>query len=389
MNAYLHVLRHRPLGLLMAASVLARLPQTINGLAIVLFIEAETGSSSAAGAAAGGLALGMGAVAPFVGRLADRRGPWILLPAGAGHSAALVALVVLGGSAPAMLLVAVAVLAGALFPPAPSVLRARLPGLLRGTRRLVAPAYALDAALVEITFVMGPLLTALLVALWDPAAALLVSAVAVLVGTVTFLRLLPAEEVAAPPLDARLLGPLRSPAILTLVGTMLPFGFAIGALEVALPAFSERHGAPELAGLLLATWALGSAAGGLAYGSRPWARSVATLHLRFTFVFPLAFLPVLAPESIALMALLVVPAGALIAPLVATRNELVGAAAPAGTETEALTWPLTTLLCGIALGAAASGALVEAVDWRAAVLAATGGAVAAALLSAARRRTLA
>jgi MFS family permease len=393
LNAYLHVLRHRPLGLLMVASVLARLPQTINGLAIVLFIEAETGSYSAAGAVAGGIALGMGAVAPFVGRLADRRGPWILAPVAVGNAVGLMALVVLGGSgAPTAVLVAIAALAGAMYPPAPSVLRARLPAMLRETRGLVGPAYALDAVLVEVTFVLGPLLTALIVAVWNPRLALVLSAVLVLVGTAAFLRALPHAELTARDETSAghggLLGPLRNPAILTLVGTMLPFGFAIGALEVVLPAFSEDHGAPEMAGVLLATWAIGSAVGGLAYGSRPWRAPVAALHLRFTALFPLAFLPVLIPTSVALMALLVIPAGALIAPIFASRNELVGAAAPTGTETEALTWPLTTLLCGIALGAAAAGALVEAAGWRAAVLAATGAGVAAAALSAARRATL-
>ena len=388
MTAYLHVLRHRPLGLLLMTSMLARLPQTINGLAIVLFIEAETGSYSAAGLVAGGLALGMGVFAPFAGRATDRLGTRVLLPVAAGHAAGLLALVALGGSAPTAVLVAIAVAGGALWPPAPSVLRARLPGLLHDARPLVKPAYALDAVMVELTFVLGPLLTAIIAALWNPAFALVLSAIACVAGTAAFLRVLPDAAIAARPEHPSLLGPLRSPAILTLVGTMLPFGFAIGALEVVLPAFSEDHGAPEMAGVLLATWAIGSALGGLAYGARRWRSPVARLHLRFTALFPLAFVPVLASESVWLMALLVIPAGALIAPIFASRNELAGHAAPAGTETEALTWPLTTLLCGLALGNAASGAIVEAADWRAAVLVATAGAVAAALLSAARRSTL-
>jgi hypothetical protein len=248
-------------------------------------------------------------------------------------------------------LVALAVVAGAAFPPTPSVLRARIPRMLAQARELVVPAYALDSVLVELSFVIGPLLTAVLVALFDPAVALVVSAAAAVVGNFVFLGVLPETQLAERT-HGGLLGPLRSPAIpiLTLVLTMLPFGIAIGGLEVVLPAFSETAGAPELAGVLLAVWALGSAFGGLAYGARPWRSPVARLHLRLTLLFPLAF--------------------------------------PRGTETEALTWPLTTLLCGISLGAAISGALVDAVDWQAAVLAATGAAALAAVLSIARRRTL-
>ena len=387
MNAYLHVLRHQPLGVLLLASVLARLPQTINGLALVLFIRAETGSYATAGAVAGGIALGTGAGAPFLGRLADRRGASLLLPVAVGHAVLLLTIVVVGGSAPAAVLVGLAVLAGAAFPPTPSVLRARMPVLLAERRDLVAPAYALDAVLVELSFVVGPLLTAVLVAAFEPSVALVVSAVAAVVGNATFLHLLPAGELAERH-HGGLLGPLRSPAILTLVLTMLPFGVAVGALEVVLPAFSESQGAPELAGLLLAVWALGSAFGGLAYGARPWRLPVARVHLRLTLVFPLAFLPLLASGSVAWMAVLLLPAGALIAPIFASRNEIAGLAAPRGTETEALTWPLPTLLCGISLGAAISGALVDAVDWQAAVLAAAGAALLAAIVSAARRRTL-
>jgi MFS family permease len=389
LNAYLHVLRHRPLGLLLLASVLARLPQTINGLALVLFIRAETGSYGTAGAVAGGIALGMGAGAPFLGRVADRRGPGVLLPVAVAHAALLLTIVLVGGSAPAGVLVVVAVLAGAAVPPTPSVLRARLPVMLDDARSLIVPAYALDSVLVEISFVIGPLLTAVIVAVFDPTVALVLSAAAAVLGNATFLRLLPADDVTErAAAHGGWLGPLRSPAILTLVLTMLPFGVSIGALEVMLPAFSETEGAPELAGVLLAVWALGSAFGGLFYGARPWRLPVARVHLRLTLFYPLAFLPLLASGSVAWMAVLLLPAGALIAPIFASRNELAGLAAPRGTETEALTWPLTTLLCGISLGAAISGALVDAVDWQAAVLAAAGAALLAALLSAVRRRTL-
>ena len=64
------------------------------------------------------------------------------------------------------------------------------------------------------------------------------------------------------------------------------------------------------------------------------------------------------------MALLVIPAGCCIAPLLATRNELVGGVAPPGMRTEAYTWPITSFVGGIAVGAALCGALVEGPGWR-------------------------
>jgi MFS family permease len=389
-TAYLDILRHPRMAGLLAAALLARLPIGINGLAVVLFLRAETGSFSVAGAVAGGLALGTGAGAPFMGRLVDRQGTRVLVPLALGNAAGLLALLALGrAGAPAVALVATAVATGALYPPNPSVLRARFPALLRDEPRLVPSAYALDSVLLEISFVVAPLLTAVLVALAEPAAALVFSAATVVAGTVIFNALMPAGEDAHDAAhDGGLLGPLRAPGIRTLVVTMFPVGFAVGALEVSLPAFSEGEGAAELAGVLLAVWSIGSAAGGLVYGARPRRSSLAALHLRLTLLLPLAFVPVLASTSVAVMALLLLPAGVLIAPIIATRNELASAAAPRGTETEALTWPLTALLSGLSLGAAVAGALIDAADWRAAVVAAVAGAGVGALVAASRRRTL-
>jgi MFS family permease len=390
-SAYLDILRHGRLGLLLGAALVARLPIGINGLAVVLFLREETGSFSVAGAVAGGLALGTGVGAPFIGRLVDRVGMRVLLPLAAGNAATLLVLVALGSSGAATLvLVGVAVVTGALFPPLGSVVRARFPELLRDVPHLIAPAYALDSVLLELGFVAGPLITAALVALFDPQAALMFSAATVVVGTVGFVLAVP-PPVEAPGTRRRtgLLGPLREPGIQTLVITMFPVGLAIGALEVAVPAFTRDEGSPELAGVLLAVWAIGSAAGGFVYGLRPRRTPLPALHLRLTFVLPLAFVPVLASTSVPLMALLLLPAGMLIAPILATRNELATSAAPRGMATEALTWPLTALLSGLSAGAALGGALVDAADWRAAVVAAIAGAALGSLAGAARRRTLA
>jgi hypothetical protein len=57
--------------------------------------------------------------------------------------------------------------------------------------------------------------------------------------------------------------------------------------------------------------------------------------------------------------------------------------------TEAYTWPITSLIAGFAAGAAVGGVLIEAVDWRAALVAAFVAATLGAMLAFARRRTLA
>ncbi len=391
MSVYLRILRHPHMAALLGATLIARLPVGINGLAVVLFLRSETGSFSVAGAVAGGLALGVGAGAPLMGRFVDRQGVRVLAPLACCNAAGLVGLVAAGSTgAPVVVLVALAVATGALFPPTPSTMRARFPALLRERPELVPSAYALDSVLLEVMFVCAPLLVAVIVALVEPAAALVVSAAAVLTGVAIFLWALPSElrTRSSREHDSGMLGALREPGIRTLAATMLPIGFAIGSLEVALPAFSDERSSAELAGVLLAIWSLGSAAGGLVYGARTRRSSLAQIHLRLTLLLPLALVPLLLAPSMSIMALLLLPAGAFIAPIIASRNELASSVAMPGTETEALTWPLTALVAGIAGGAAVAGGLIDASGSGAAIAAAVAGATAGAIVAASRRSTL-
>ena len=100
--------------------------------------------------------------------------------------------------------------------------------------------------MIEVSFVTGPLLTAVIVALPGPEVALGLSAVLVIAGTVVFLARLPGAEPRKLPADTPpgLLGPLGEPAIRMIALTTLPVGFCIGTIEVALPAFSDARGEP-------------------------------------------------------------------------------------------------------------------------------------------------
>jgi MFS family permease len=391
-NAYLRIVRVPRLGPLLGASLLARLPIGINGLAVVLFLRAQTGSFAVAGAAAGGLALGAGLGAPVGARFIDRFGPQILLGLAAGHAAGLLALIALGRAhAPTAALVATSVATGTALPPTSSVLRALYPRLLEDDPGLVQGAFALDSVLTEMIFIAGPLLTAALVALVGPEAALVLSAAAVVAGAALFLAALPPRAPAGAvggPAPGRL-GALRSPGIRTLVIAMVPVGIALGAVEVAVPAFADSHGRRELAGVLIAVWSVGSAAGGIVYGARPRRGSLADTHVRIALLMPLGFVPAALAGSIASMAVLIIPAGVFIAPMLATRNELAGTVAPVGAETEAYSWPLTALVGGVAIGAALGGALADAHGWRTAVVLGVATSALGAAMLLARRRTLA
>jgi MFS family permease len=391
MRRYREVLRAPHVAALVASMMLSRLPIGINGLAVILFLRAETGSFAIAGAVAGGLAVGGAAGAQLVGRLVDQLGSRVLLAAAALHAVALGALVAGGtAGAPAVVLVLIGLLAGASVPPTSSVLRALWPSLLGDRHDLRQAAFAIDSVGVELLFTLGPLLTALLATLVAPAAALAVSAVAVLAGTIAFVAQ-PVVDAEPAPRDgehADRLGALRSPGVLTLALTSVPAGIGLGMCEVAIPAFSSAHDAANRAGLLLAIWSVSSAVGGILYGALP-RPPLQTAHLAVSFLLPLSLIPLAAAPSLAAMALLVIPAGMFIAPMLATRNELIGWVAPPDARTEAYTWPQTAFVGGIALGAAAAGTIVQHAGSSPAFLAGAAVAALGGAIAVLRRRTIA
>jgi MFS family permease len=378
---------------IVGATAVGRLPIGISGLAILLYVEQVTGSFAEAGICAGALALGSALGAPFQGRLIDWRGERALLPLACAHATGLLLVWALGAAGVAAAgIAAAAFAAGGAIPPVTSVLRSRWPLLLSERPELLPSAYALDSVLMELIFVVGPLLTTVVVATVGPQYALAISAAAVLGGTSMLLRGLHGHErPAAPELGSRRfgLGAMAAPGLRTLVLASLPVGFAFGTIEVVLPAFSAEQGHRELAGVLLAVWAMASGAAGLAYGAWTPRSPLTRVHLRLACLLPLASAGLVAATSPVTMALLVVLMGLPIAPLIASRNQLVERVAPRGTSTEAFTWPLTALVAGLSLGAAAGGALVEAYSWQAAVAAAVVVSAAGAALLVARRETLA
>jgi MFS family permease len=367
-DRYARVLRAPDVARLLGAAVLARMPIGIDSLAMVLFTRAETGSFATAGLVAAAFGIGSGTTSPVQGRLIDRHGhARVMLPLAGLHATSLGLLVVFGLSgAPSGVLVLCGLAAGASIPPVRSVVRPLLPALLGSDVSLLPTAYAVDGIAIELVFIAGPLLTAVIVSLGSPAIALLVSCGFVLLGTLVLVTA-PASRAwtpSAPDAERHVLGALASPGVRTIVAATAPIGFALGATEVTMTAFATDHGSRAAAGALLALWAVGSGVGGLTYGAREHGSAPGARWVRLAVVFPLCSLPLLAAPSIAVMTVLALIAGLCLAPYMAAANQLVGDVAPAGSVTEAFAWPITAIALGAALGSAAAGAIAQAIGWR-------------------------
>jgi hypothetical protein len=217
-----------------------------------------------------------------------------------------------------------------------------------------------------------------------------VSAASSVVGTLWLTAMPPSRAFVPTPRDEsrHFLGALQSPGVQTLVASTLPIGFCFGAVEVTFPAFAEHVATRGTAGILLAVWSLGSGFGGILYGARHWHLPAFRRYPRCAIAVPIGFLPLALPGSIPLMVPFAFFAGLSIAPLLSTGSHVVGEIAPAGTITEAFTWPITALVIGISLGNAAAGAVAGTAGWRESFAMAACAALVGATIAVTRRRTL-
>ncbi|MGH3452992.1 MAG: MFS transporter [Nocardioidaceae bacterium] len=343
------------------AGFVARLPISMFGLGIVLLVAGQTGSYGLAGSVAAAEVVAGAAVSPFSARLSDRFGQARVLP--------LIALAF--GVATGLLILAVesdqptpvphvaAMLAGATMPHIGSNVRARWRYII-DDRRQLDTAFALEAVVDEMVFVVGPVLVTVLATQVSPAMALAVTAGLCLIGSVWLGSQRATQPVVGgdehgqrvrEPLGWRLLAPL----VIVMVG----LGGLFGGTEVVTVAFAEAEGSTAAAGWLLASMAAGSLIAGLVTGAvtlrqRPTVRVRWGATALTASVAPLPFLP-----SLGLVAAMLFLAGLAIAPTLVAAVSMVEQTVPPARLTEGIAWVTAGIVSGVAPGSAIAGVVVD------------------------------
>jgi len=380
------LLRHPGVLRLLAANVGARLPLAAVDVVLIIHVHALRGSWAVAGLIGGlhGLSTAVGGVA--LGATVDRRGQTaVLVAAGLVSGAALSGLALLPHAVGLTPLAGLAVVAGLAQPPLGACLRALWPSLLGDDPGLLPSAYALESALLELTFIAGPP-AFLALAAASSALALAVIGAALAGGAVLFAAD-PVSRAWRPQADpgrrrARG-GALRSPGVLTLTVLIGLLGILLGAVEVAVAAVAS----PGVVGPLLALWGLGSLLGGLAAARS--ARPLGPRELPWLLLGLAAGHAMLAvSQSPFALGLLLLVAGLGVAPLFGAANALAAQVALPGTSTEAFSWLTTAVAGGVALGALVGGALADGAGPAPAFAVAGAAAVLGAALAAARAGSL-
>jgi MFS family permease len=370
---------------LVAASLLARLPIAAIDLPLILLAVQTTGSYATAGLALGVRAAAVAVTAPIRGRIIDRHGSRRVLPplivAGALVTAGIPGAAALEAG---WLIVILAGLEGGLAPALPAAMRLEWQRMLAGDQPRLEQAYAFESSAQVGLFVVGPLLAGAGVALPGASATVLGSAVLLLGAGLAFTAL----ARAAPRRDlpaARGLGPVRIPALRSLVVAIALADVALGTVDVAVAAFARDRGQPGTAGVLLALFALSSIVGGALYGGRRWAWPPERRLTLLLAASAAATVPLALADSILALAALLLLAGAPSAAQFATSSVALDRAAPPGMNAEAFNWLSTANATGVAIGATLAGALIETEGTSAAFLAGAA-ALALAALSYAWRR---
>jgi MFS family permease len=390
LRRYGDVLRAPGIPRIATAALLARLPAGMAPLATVLLVRSEGRSYGVAGVviAASSIASALGW--PLWGRMIDTIGQArVLLPLSLCYPAALAGLVLSAthGGSPA-LMTAFAALAGATMPPVGASMRALWPGLL-AEQSLRDTAYALEAWLQELFFIIGPLIVTAIAAFAPAWAAVMAAAAFAGAGTAWFALAPPVRAAGGSGRPPSRAGALGSAAVRTVMIACAALGCAFGVVEVTMPAFGEVHASRAQGGFALACFATGSLAGGLWIGTRPAARRLGMRFALSLALLAVLLVPPLIAPSLPVMCALMLLAGIPIAPAFAASYGLVGELAPPGTTTEAFAWLTTAIVAGLALGTAAGGASVGRLGLTGAIALAAPCAGVAALVAFARLGSLA
>lgn len=345
------------------AGFVARMPISMTALSIVLLVSASTGSFGRAGIITATGTLTGAAAAPLWGRLIDRLGQARVLVAAAlicNVSLVLVAVTVLT-RLPLPLTLVAAVGVGLGFSSAGSCVRARWSHRLQGP--LLGTAYALEAVVDEVVFIVGPVLATFLATAVHPAFGLVACVVLGLVGAFALAGMRDTEPPAQTTEQVRQAKtPLPVRRLIPVVLTCLGLGALFGAMELVVVAFAKAAGIPGYTGVIIMFWACGSLVSGLLTGTVAWKVSpqrrfrVGALLLACSVVpLPFAGSPVLVTALLTLSGFFIAPT--LIASIAVTQ-ELV----PTSRLTEALGWTSMGMAGGVAVGAAVLGQVIDSFD---------------------------
>jgi len=342
-----------------AAGFVARLPIAMAPIGIVAMLSQTHGEYWLAGAVSATYALTNALLSPQISRLVDRYGQSaVVTPA---TLVSVIAFAFMMGAAngdwPVWTLFASALFA-ATMPSMPAMIRARWTELFRSKPELNT-AFAFESAMDEMMYIAGASLSVGLSVALFPEAGILTSTALLALGTAAFI-LQRSTEPEVRPVDQQSAGSaIRLWPVRIITFAMIFLGAIFATAEVSSVAITKELGQPNAASLVIGVYALGSFVLGIVIGALNLRTPLQKQFAIAIAVVAATQVPLLFADTVPLLALAIFVSGIAISPTFITAFGLIERRVPEAMLTEGVTWVMTGIGIGMALGAFAAGWVVD------------------------------
>ncbi|MFZ4117225.1 MAG: MFS transporter [Rhodoluna sp.] len=364
MRTYAELFKTPGVAAVLFAQLLARFPFGMQTIAFAIHLEHIYGNYTVAGLAIAASTVGAALSAPILGRLVAVYGIKVVV-----ITCALVSPMgfLLLGFAPLTegQAVLTALVLGLFVPPIQPAARAVYPTLVK-TESVRNNLFSVDAILQEVIWIVGPVLTTILIATTNTVVPLVVMVFVQVIGGLWF-ALLPEVQGAPIPRSKKKMGSvLRSKFVRVMIIVNLLFVGSFSALEIGAVAAVGKAGA----GFVLAMLSVGSIVGALAFGHRARSPLALTKQLGVVLIGDILIF-VNADDPIWLGVCLFI-SGIGVALAFATMSAIIAKSIPLDDTPEVYGWIGSGQNVGYGFGAAIAGVLVDHVSNEASFAFATG-----------------
>ncbi|TAV64932.1 MFS transporter [Rhizobium leguminosarum] len=343
------------------AGFFARLPIAMAPIGIVAMLSQARGEYWLAGAVSATYALTNAVISPQISRAVDRLGQTaVVVPTTIVSVLAFIALITATNQSwPVWTLFASAFLAAAM-PSIPALMRARWTELFRNQPELNT-AFAFESAADELVYIAGASLSVGLTVSLFPEAGMMVSTAFLALGTAAFIVQRDTEPKVRHVAGAASVGSaIRQRPVQIITLALIFVGAIFATAEVSVVAITKELGQPNAASLVIGVYALGSFLLGLTLGALNLRIPLHRQLLIAVAILALTSLPLLvAGSSVTLLAIAVFVSGIAISPTFITAFGLIERRVPESVLTEGVTWVMTGIGIGMALGAFVTGWVVD------------------------------
>lgn len=343
-----------------AAGFLARLPIAMAPIGIVAMLSQARGEYWLAGAVSATFAFTNALLSPQISRFVDRHGQAAVITPMTIISVIAFAVLILATNQewPVWTLFVSAFLAAAM-PSIPAMVRARWTEIFRDRPELNT-AFAFESAADELVYISGASLSVGLAVALFPEAGMIISTIFLAVGTLAFILQRSTEpKVTLVHADTPQKSAIRLRSVQIITLALVFVGSMFATAEVTAVALTKELGQPNAASLVIGVYAVGSFVVGLILGAVNPRMPLHRQLLIAVSVLAVTSLPLLIAGTVPLLAFAVFLSGIAISPTFITAFGLIERRVPGAMLTEGVTWVMTGIGIGMALGAFLAGWVVD------------------------------